>query len=88
MRFETNSESIIGFFGWGEQDWEGLPKGSTLKQAEKSFCWIPTPGFFGTYILQFSFTDGIYISQPLRVKVNIIPKIFEESKNKKRKTKR
>jgi hypothetical protein len=88
LHFHTNSEDIESFFGWGEKDWEKLPVGSTLRQEEGSFCWIPTSGFIGTYTLQFSYTDGISISQPLRVKVNIAPKAFEDSKKKQRKIRR
>ena len=86
--FQTNTGYAEAYFGWGEEDWQELPAGSTLIQEEGRFCWIPAPGFLGTFTLHFAFTDGVTISQPLRVKVNISAKVYEGSKKKQRKIKR
>ena len=64
------------YIGWGEQDWKALPIGSTLDREKGIFSWIPTPGFIGNYVLHFAVTDGSYMSEPLRVEVNVIPKSY------------
>ena len=88
IRFKTNSESVLAFFGFGEQEWKSLPVGSTLRHEEGVFSWIPTPGLIGTYTLHFAFTDGIFISRPLCVKVKVSAKTYDQSKQKQRKIKR
>lgn len=82
IEFKTNSESALFFYGWGEHEWESLPMDSTLKPRGGLFYWIPTPGFLGTYTFHFSFTDGFFISHPLRVKVNVVEKIYDNDKKK------
>ena len=72
--FEGSSEGNMKYIGWGENEWKALPIGSTLDREKGIFSWIPTPGFFGRYVFHFAITDGSYMSKPLRVLVNVIPK--------------
>ena len=85
---DGNSEGNVCYFGWGENEWEGLPIGSTLDREEGIFSWIPTPGFIGEYSLYFASTDGTYLSQQLRITVNVISKTYDSDKKKKRKKRR
>ncbi len=85
IKFKTNVVDTGSYFGWGENEWETLPLGTTLKQDEGVFCWIPTPGFHGTYEFHFAYSDGTYISKPLRVRVQIIPKSSDTGKKKQKK---
>jgi hypothetical protein len=71
---EESSSGNMKYIGWGENEWEALPIGSTLDRNKGIFSWIPTPGFIGRYVLHFAVTDGSYVSKPLQVVVNVIPK--------------
>ena len=88
IRFKTKAQGQIRFFGWGEQEWETLPMGTSLKHEDGVFCWIPTPGFLGTFVFNFACTDGTYISKAQQVRVKIIAKLSEASKKKQREIKR
>jgi hypothetical protein len=72
--FEGSSEGNMKYIGWGENKANVLPIGSTLDREKGIFSWIPTPGFIGRYVFHFAITDGSYMSKPLRVVVNVIPK--------------
>jgi PKD repeat protein len=84
IRFKTNTEGPLTFFGWGEEEWETLPLGTTLKREEGIFYWIPPPGFLGAFVFHFAYTDGTTISQPIEVRVQVTPKASEDGKKKQR----
>ena len=88
IRFKTNAQGPVTFYGWGEWEWAVLPMGTTLKADEGVFCWVPTPGFIGKYVFHFAYTDGITISQPLRVMVEVVPRAPEQGKKKQQEIKR
>lgn len=75
--FEGSSEGNMKYIGWGENKANVLPIGSTLDREKGIFSWIPTPGFIGRYVLHFAVTDGSYVSEPLRVIVNVILKSYD-----------
>jgi len=72
--FEGSSEGNMKYIGWGENKANVLPIGSTLDREKGIFSWIPTPGFIGRYVLYFAVTEGSYMSKPIRLIVNVIPK--------------
>lgn len=74
--FEGGAEENLQYIGWGANKEIALPIGSTLNKEKGIFSWIPTPGFSGRYILHFAVTDGSYMSKPLRIVVNVIPKRY------------
>jgi len=74
---EENSGGNMEYIGWGENKWKALPIGSTLDRENGIFSWIPTPGFIGRYVLHFAVTDGSYMSKPLQVVVDVIPKSYD-----------
>ena len=78
---EGSSGGNIKYIGWGENEWKALPVGSTLDREKGIFLWIPTPGLIGRYVLHFAVTDGSYMSKPLRVVVNVIPKKDRNKEN-------
>ncbi|GAF86556.1 unnamed protein product, partial [marine sediment metagenome] len=73
---EGSSGGNMNYIGWGESDWRALPIGSTFDPEKGIFSWIPTPGFIGKYKLYFAVTDGSYMSKPLQILVNVIPKSY------------
>jgi hypothetical protein len=75
---EERSKGNINYIGWGEKELKALPIGSTLDREKGIFLWIPTPGSIGEYVLHFAVTDGSYMSKPLRVELNVIPKKDKE----------
>jgi hypothetical protein len=84
IRFKTNTGDPVTYFGWGKEEWEALPLGTTFQHDEGIFSWIPSPGFHGTFVFHFAYTDGTTISRPLEVRVQITPKVSEGSKKKQR----
>ncbi len=80
---EEGSGGNMKYIGWGENKWKALPIGSTLDREKGIFSWIPTPGFIGKYVFHFAITDGSYMSKPLRVEVNVIPKSYDRDLIKK-----
>ncbi len=78
---EESSGRNMKYIGWGENKWKALPIGSSLDREKGIFSWIPTPGFIGKYVLHFAITDGSYMSKPLRVEVNVIPKRDRNKEN-------
>ena len=74
---EESSSGNMKYIGWGENKWKDLPIGSTLDREKGIFSWIPTPGFIGRYVFHFAVTDGSYLSKPLRVEVNVIPRSYD-----------
>ncbi|MCP2597245.1 hypothetical protein NLC93_05185, partial [Candidatus Aminicenantes bacterium AC-335-G13] len=71
IHFKGNGKEFIG---WGRTKNERLPIGSTLDRRKGVFYWMPGPGFLRKHILHFTVTDGICISKPIKVIVNIVPK--------------
>jgi len=65
------------FIGWGADKTKSLPIGSTLDRDSGVFYWSIGPGFLNRHVLHFAVTDGEYVSNPLEVIVNIVPKKFE-----------
>jgi PKD repeat protein len=88
LRLKTNSGGPVTFFGWGEKEWESLPLGATLKHEEGIFGWIPSPGFLGTFVFHFAYTDGTTISKPIQLRVQILPKAPAAEKKKQKKINR
>ena len=82
LKFEGKGGSR--FIGWGRDKSEPLPAGSTLDEKNGVFSWLLGPGFLGPHILHFAVTDGLYLSQPLKVIINIGPRRFDRppAKNK------
>lgn len=78
-RIEIKLEAEGGwqYIGWGANKSKPLPIGSTLDQDKGIFYWQPGPGFLRLHILHFAVTDGVYLSKPLRMVVNIVPKRFD-----------
>jgi PKD repeat protein len=78
MKIVLNSDGIQGLIyrGWeGDADKQrNLPIGSTLDNKEGVFSWIPTPGFIGTYSLNFVAENGSDRSDPVQIKVTVVPK--------------
>jgi hypothetical protein len=74
--FEGISGVNMNYIGW-EKNAQKLPVGSTLDREKGIYSWIPTPGFLGRYELYFAVTDGYYMSKPLRVLLNVIPKSYD-----------
>jgi len=66
----------LKFRGWeGDADERrSLPIGSTLDSREGVFSWIPTPGFIGTYCLNFVAESGSMKSDPVRIRVTVMPR--------------
>ena len=64
------------FIGWGAEETKPLPAGSTLDQESGTFAWMPVPGFLGEHVLHFAVTDGMFRSRPVRVVVDIKPRIY------------
>jgi hypothetical protein len=62
--------------GWGEDTSKPSPVGSTFDGRAGVFSWNLGPGFLGRHILHFAVTDGLFISQPIKIIVNISPKRF------------
>ena len=62
------------FIGWGEDETQRLPVGSTLDAESGVFSWMPGPGFLGKHVLHFAVVAGNSRSQPLTLIVNIRPK--------------
>ena len=62
------------YVGWEENEEKDLPAGSMLDQEKGIFSWMPPPGFIGKYLLHFVVTDGVHMSKPIRILVNVIPK--------------
>ena len=85
-RIEIKLEGKGGwmYIGWGEKKSKPLPIGSTLDEEQGIFYWQPGPGFLKQHILHFAVTDGMYMSKPVRIVVNIVPKRFFRSREKKR----
>jgi PKD repeat protein len=88
IHFKTNAQGPVTFYGWGEWEWAVMPMATTLKPDEGVFCWIPTPGFLGTFVFHFAYTDGVSISQPLRVIVEVTAKTSDQGKKKQQEIKR
>jgi hypothetical protein len=65
-----------GILGWGQNEDQELPIGSSLDHLNKKFYWIPGPGFLGTHVLHFAASDGTFRSLPVTVIVNIVPKEY------------
>ncbi len=68
------------FIGWGLDESEPLPIGSTLDREAGVFRWIPGPGFLGRHGLHFAVTDGWRRSAVVEVTVTIVPKRFLRSR--------
>ena len=66
------------FVGWGRDKSKPLPVGSSLEGETGVFCWSPAPGFLGKQILHFALTDGVCLSRPVEVVVNIVPRQYEK----------
>jgi len=60
--------------GWEQDTLKDLPLGSTLDREKGVFSWIPAPGFLGIYRFNFVSTDGLNMSKPVQVVINVIPK--------------
>jgi len=69
--------------GWGADETDSLPIGSTLDGENGIFYWSIGPGFLNRHVLHFAVTDGEFISEPLKVTVNIVPKKYETIGKKK-----
>jgi hypothetical protein len=65
--------------GWGEEEGEPLPVGSSLDEARGVFRWIVGPGFLGRHVLHFAVTDGQKRSPAVKIIINIVPKRFLSS---------
>jgi hypothetical protein len=65
--------------GWGEEEGEPLPVGSSLDEARGVFRWIVGPGFLGRHVLHFAVTDGQKRSPAVKVSINIVPRRFFQS---------
>jgi hypothetical protein len=76
LRIDLKGSGGTAFIGWGEDPAHSLPIGSTLDPLSGVFRWIPAPGFLGRYALHFALTNGKYISRPIKVIVEIVPKKF------------
>ena len=72
LRGEGGSEYI----GWGEDRSKRLPIGSTLDRERGIFYWIPGPGFLGKHVLHFAVSDGMFMSKPIKITVNIVPRRY------------
>jgi hypothetical protein len=68
--FSRSIGENISFIGWGEDEQTAL----TLDTIKGEFSWIPQTGSIGQHILHFAVTDGSYMSQPLRIVVDVIPR--------------
>jgi hypothetical protein len=75
---ELNGQGGVKYLGWGKDETRDLPIGSTLDSSKGVFYWNPGPGFLGAQILHFAVTDGIYLSKPVEVVVNIMPKKYRK----------
>ncbi|MCJ7583043.1 MAG: hypothetical protein MUP98_21200, partial [Candidatus Aminicenantes bacterium] len=62
---------------WGTDMSRDLPLGSTLDTENGIFYWMPGPGFLNKHVLHFAVTDGVYVSQPIEIIVNIVPKRYK-----------
>ena len=72
-RIELHFQVIEGaqIIGWGRNTNEPLPPGSHLNTEKKIFYWWPGPGVKGRFLLHFAVTDGLSITQPLTVVINV-----------------
>jgi hypothetical protein len=80
LRFKGKGGS--SFIGWGENEGQELPLGSTLDIRAGVFYWMPGPGFLGRHLLHFSVTDGLSKSVPVEVVVTIVPKKYGRARIK------
>lgn len=62
------------FIGWGRDESEPLPIGSTLNNDTGEFFWMLGPGFLGEHVLHFAATDGVYRGQPIQIRIRVMPK--------------
>ncbi|MFC2160131.1 SBBP repeat-containing protein [Acidobacteriota bacterium] len=82
VKLEFDAKEGLKFVGWGNNMSKDLPIGSTLDEENGIFYWMPGPGFLNQHVLNFAVTDGVYISQPFEVIVNIIPKRYKMDRKK------
>ncbi|MFC2168338.1 PKD domain-containing protein [Acidobacteriota bacterium] len=80
VQIQLKTEGGDRIVAWGADKTKRLPVGSTLDGENGVFYWSIGPGFLNEHILHFAVTDGVYISNPVEVVVNIAPKIFEKTK--------
>jgi hypothetical protein len=79
IRFQLEGRGAGWFIGWGKERKDPLPIGSFLDKKTGLFSWWPGPGFLGRFELHFALTDGFYMSAPLTVIVDILPKRYPVS---------
>ena len=73
IHFRGNGREYIG---WGNTKEKRLPIGSTLDRKKGIFYWLPGAGFLKKHVLHFAVTDGVYMSKPIKIFVDIVPKKF------------
>jgi len=73
IHFRGNGREYIG---WGKTKEKRLPIGSTLDKKKGVFYWLPGPGFLKRHELHFAVSDGDYMSKPIKIVVNIVPRKF------------
>ena len=83
IKIELKGRGSNRIIGWGEDVTKSLPVGSMLDSEQGIFYWTVGPGFLNRHVLHFAVTDGIYISDPVQIIVNIVPEKFESRKVKK-----
>ena len=76
IELRLRGEGGSGFLGWGEDRSKRLPIGSTLDRGKGVFYWIPGPGFLGKHVLHFAVSDGMFMSKPIKITVNIVPRKY------------
>ncbi|MCJ7580568.1 MAG: Ig-like domain-containing protein, partial [Candidatus Aminicenantes bacterium] len=81
LKLELKAEGGKKIIGWGADKTKNLPIGSTLEEENGTFYWMPGIGFLNRHVLHFAVTDGINISQPVEIIVNIVPKRYEKGNN-------
>lgn len=86
IKLEFKAKEGLKFVGWGEDLSKDLPIGSTLDEENGIFYWMPGPGFLNQHVLHFAVTDGAYVSQPVEVIVNIVPKRYKIERKRKDRT--
>ncbi len=79
-RIELHFRSQWGkkLIGWGGNSNKPLPIGSTIDGENGIFYWSPGPGFLGRHVLHFAVTDGVFVSQTVKVIIHILPKEFSQ----------
>jgi hypothetical protein len=72
-RIEINlGKPMAGYLLVGN-DYRPLPLGSTLDLEKGMFCWLPAPGYYGTYRLVFALAgpDSRMIRKDIEVKIQL-----------------